>query len=216
VTKSPFSADRVSIFRLEDRLASVWVDRFYGENEMQVKSETVLGGPPKRSASDVARRVADILSDAKANLVASLPDNWIAPMIRHFDADNRFRHVPVNREESAVGLCSGAFFTGAPGVALIGASGFLTCVYAITKINYTYQIPMLFMITMRGDPGDRARYHVSNGLYLRSVMAAIDIPFIDIDRYEDLEKIGTAYRHMSVIGRPYVVGMSRDVLRGNR
>lgn len=183
---------------------------------MQAKSETELGNSPKRNASDVARRVADILSDAKANLVASLPDNWIAPMIRHFDADNRFRHVPVNREESAVGLCSGAFFTGAPGVALIGASGFLTCVYAITKINYTYQIPMLFLITMRGDPGDPARYHVSNGLYLRSVMDAIDIPFIDIDRYEDLGKIGTAYRHMSVIGRPYVVGMSRDVLRGNR
>jgi sulfopyruvate decarboxylase subunit alpha len=184
--------------------------------EMQVKSEAELGSLPKRNASDVARHVADILSDAKANLVASLPDNWIAPMIRHFDADKRFRHVAVNREESAVGLCSGAFFTGAPGVALIGASGFLTCIYAITKINYTYQIQMLFLITMRGDSGDPARYHVSNGLYLRSVLAAIDIPFIDIDRYEDLRKIGTAYRHMSVIGRPYVIGMSRDVLQGKR
>jgi sulfopyruvate decarboxylase subunit alpha len=187
-----------------------------GKVGMQAKSETEINGSPKRNASDVARRVADILSDAKANLVASLPDNWIVPMIRHFDADNRFRHVPVNREESAVGVCSGAFFTGTPGVALIGASGFLTCVYAITKINYTYQIPMLFLISMRGDPGDPARYHVSNGLYLRSVINAIDIPFIDIDCYEDLWKIGTAYRHMSVIGRPYVVGMSRDVLRGGR
>ena len=186
------------------------------ETGMKASSETERSGAPSRTATDVARRVADILSDAGADLVASLPDNWIAPMIRHFDADNRFRHVPVNREESAVGLCSGAFFTGAPGVALIGASGFLTCIYAITKINYTYQIPMLFLITMRGDPGDPARFHVSNGLYLRAVMDAIAIPFIDIDRYEELEKIGDAYRHMSVIGRPYVVGMSRNVLRGNR
>jgi len=186
------------------------------ETGMKTSSETQLGDAPPRAATDVARRVADVLSDAGADLVASLPDNWIAPMIRHFDADKRFRHVPVNREESAVGLCSGAFFTGAPGVALIGASGFLTCIYAITKINYTYQIPMLFLITMRGDPGDPARFHVSNGLYLRAVMDAIAIPFIDIDRYEELEKIGDAYRHMSVIGRPYVVGMSRAVLRGNR
>ena len=185
------------------------------ETAMKTGSETELSGGPSRTATDIARRVADILSDAGADLVASLPDNWIAPMIRHFDADKRFRHVPVNREESAVGLCSGAFFTGAPGVALIGASGFLTCVYAITKINYTYQIPMLFLITMRGDPGDPARFHVSNGLYLRAVMGSIAIPFIDIDRYDDLGKIGDAYRHMSVIGRPYVVGMSRNVLRGN-
>src|ERR1700677_650665 len=89
------------------------------ESGMKTSSETELSGAPPRAAPDVARRVADILSDAGANLVASLPDNWIAPMIRHFDTDNRFRHVPVNREESAVGLCSGAFFTGAPGVALI-------------------------------------------------------------------------------------------------
>jgi sulfopyruvate decarboxylase TPP-binding subunit len=183
---------------------------------MQPESTNSARGAQKQSAPDVARRVADELSQAGANLVASLPDNWIAPMIRHFDGDTRFRHVPVNREETAVGLCSGAYFTGAPGVALMGASGFLTCIYAITKINYTYQIPILFLITMRGDPGDPARYHVSNGLYLRSVIDAIDIPFIDIDRREDLDKIGTAYRHMSVIGRPYVVGLSRNVLRGLR
>ena len=172
--------------------------------------------PQQRSATDVARAAADILHDANANLVASLPDNWIAPMIRHFDGDNRFRHVPVNREEAAVGLCSGAFFTGNPGVALMGASGFLTCIYAITKISYTYQIPMLFLITLRGAPGDTARYHVSNGLYLRSVIDAIDIPAMYVERFEDLEKIGVAYRHMSVIGRPYVVALGRDLLKGVR
>src|SRR3954470_24372031 len=159
-----------------------------------------------RSPETVARAVADILHDANANLVASLPDNWIAPMIRHFDQDNRFRHVPVNREEAAVGLCSGAFFTGSPGVALMGASGFLTCIYAITKINYTYQIPMLFIITLRGAPGDTARYHVSNGLYLQPIIHAINIPSVMVETIEDLPKIGSAFRHASVIGRPYVVG----------
>ena len=161
----------------------------------------------QRSAADVARAVADVLHRENANLVASLPDNWIAPMIRHFDSDNRFRHVPVNR---------GAFFTGNPGVALMGASGFLTCIYAITKINYTYQIPMLFLITLRGAPGDTARFHVSNGLYLRSVIDAIDMPAAYVETFEELDKIGTAYRHMSVIGRPCVVALGRDLLKGQR
>ena len=73
-----------------------------------------------------------------------------------------------------------------------GHSGFLTCIYAITKISYTYQIPMLFLITLRGAPGDTARYHVSNGLYLRSVIDAIDIPALYVERFDDLEKIGVA------------------------
>jgi sulfopyruvate decarboxylase subunit alpha len=165
-------------------------------------------------AASVAATTADILHQAGARLVASLPDNWIAPMIHHFEGDTRFRHVPVNREESAVGLCSGAFFTGAPGVALMGASGFLTCIYAITKINYTYQIPMLFLITLRGAPGDTARFHVSNGLYLRRVIDSIDIPATYVERATELPLIGRAYRHGIVLNRPTVVALGRDVLKG--
>jgi sulfopyruvate decarboxylase subunit alpha len=180
------------------------------------QQQTASKEKPQRTPAEVAGAIADALHDAGANLVASLPDNWIAPLIKHLDRDQRFRHVPVNREESAVGLCSGAFFSGTPGVALMGASGFMTCIYAITKINYTYQIPMLFIITLRGAPGDTARYHVSNGLYLQPIIDAINIPSVMIETIEDLPKIGSAFRHASVIGRPYVVGLGRDLLKGVR
>ena len=98
----------------------------------------------------------------------------------------------------------------------MGASGFLTCIYAITKINYTYQIPMLFVITLRGAPGDGARYHVSNGLYLRSIIDSINMPAVYIEKSEDLPELAKAYKHASLIGRPYVVCIGRDVLKGAR
>lgn len=169
-----------------------------------------------RSPDEVAAAIADILAGEGADLVASLPDGWIAPLIKHLGRDARFRHVPVNREESAVGLCSGAYFGGRMGVALMGASGFLSCIYAITKINYTYQIPLLFLITLRGLPGDTARYHVSNALYLKPVIDAIDVPMLTVERFDELPRIGEAYRHAQVLARPFVVGFTRDVLRGAR
>ena len=67
--------------------------------------------------SDTADNSADIVEEvarAGVKLVASLPDGWITGLIEKFDGDRRFRHVPVNREESAIGLCSGAFFSGRP------------------------------------------------------------------------------------------------------
>ena len=60
-------------------------------------------------ASDVAKRIADELASCDVKLVASLPDNWLMGVIKQVDSDERFVHVPVNREESAVGLCSGAY-----------------------------------------------------------------------------------------------------------
>jgi sulfopyruvate decarboxylase subunit alpha len=162
----------------------------------------------------VSQHIADVAAECGISLVASLPDGWITRLITQFDRDTRFRHVAVNREESAIGLCSGAFFSGIGSLALMGASGFLTCIYAITKINYTYQIPLLIGITLRGRPGDGAKFHQSNGLYLESVIRAIDLPFIAIERGGDIARLAVAYRHSRVLSRPVVVGFTREVLRG--
>jgi sulfopyruvate decarboxylase TPP-binding subunit len=169
---------------------------------------------PADGAAKIAQRIADVAADCGISLVASLPDGWITQLITRFAEDARFRHVAVNREESAIGLCSGAFFSGQGAFALMGASGFLTCIYAITKINYTYQIPILIGITLRGRPGDRAKFHQSNGLYLEPVIQAIDMPFVPIERSDDIGKLATAYRHSRVLSRPVVVGFTREVLRG--
>jgi sulfopyruvate decarboxylase TPP-binding subunit len=166
-------------------------------------------------AERVARQIADATAACGISLVASLPDGWITPLIEHYVGDARFRHVSVNREESAIGLCSGAFLSGTASFALMGASGFLTCIYALTKINYTYQIPILIGITLRGRPGDAAKFHQSNGLYLEPVIAAIDLPFIPVERSEDIPQIVTAYKHSRVMSRPVVVGFTREVLKGD-
>src|SRR4029078_6627924 len=94
--------------------------------------------------------------------------------------------------------------------ALMGASGFLPCIYAITKINYTYQIPLLVGITLRGRPGDHAKFHQSNGLYLEQVIRALDIPFVPIEKADDIPRLATAYRHSRTMSRPVVVGFTRE------
>ncbi len=161
-----------------------------------------------------ASRIADALDAAGIKLVASLPDDWLAELIKKLEVDDRFIHVPVNREESAVGLCSGAFLGGTPSVALMGASGLMTCIYAITKINYTYEIPMMFLISLRGHMGDSARYQVSNGLYLQPLMQSVDLPYVIVESSDKLSLIGKSYKHSRTINRPVVVAMTRDVWYG--
>ncbi len=163
--------------------------------------------------TEMASRIVEEVHGCGIELVASLPDGWIADLINRFEEDDRFTHVPVNREESAIGLCSGAFFSGTGSLALMGASGLMTCVYAITKINYTYMVPMLIFITMRGRPGDKAKFHVSNGLYLEPVMQSMDLPYVVIERKDQIGEIARAYEKTHTIARPVVVGFTREVLR---
>ena len=162
----------------------------------------------------VAQKIVDACAEAGISFVASLPDDWIAECIDRFSNDGRFTHVPVNREESAIGLCSGSFFAGVGSLALMGASGLMTVIYAITKINYTYEIPALIMITQRGSMDDGAKFHVSNGLYLEAVMQSIDLPYTIIDSQDKIGDIGMAYAHSRKINRPTVVLLSKKLLQG--
>src|SRR3954466_14173823 len=168
-------------------------------------------GAVKRT--ETARRIADELASCGVKLVASLPDNWISELLQTVGADARFRHVPVNREESAIGLCAGAYMGGLGSAALMGASGFMTCIYAITKINYSYEIPLLLVMTMRGAFGDHHKHHISNGLYLEPVLRAINLPYVIVSRAEDLGEIGRAYRHSRTFARPSAVLLTRELLR---
>ena len=71
---------------------------------------------------EVAEAIAEQCGDAGISLVASLPDDWISLLIDTFDNDAHFNHVPVNREESAIGLYSGAFMSGTGAMALMGVA----------------------------------------------------------------------------------------------
>ena len=166
------------------------------------------------SRREVSNIIADELSKSGIRLVASLPDDWVADLIKVVEADDRFTHVPVNREESAVGLCSGTYFSETLSAAVMGASGMLTCVYAITKINYTYELPMFFLVSMRGAIGDTAKYQVSNGIYFLDVLDTIDLPYKVVETRDQLAEIPRVHRHSRVYNRPSAIILSREVLNG--
>jgi hypothetical protein len=46
-------------------------------------------------------------------------------------------------------------------------------------------------------------------------MQAIDLPFIPIEREDDIALIATGYRHSRVMSRPVVVGFTRELLKGD-
>jgi sulfopyruvate decarboxylase subunit alpha len=166
------------------------------------------------NSTTIAARIAHQLAACGVRLIASLPDNWVMDIIKTIDRDDRFVHVPVNREESAIGLCSGAYMGAMGSAALMGASGFMTVVYAITKINYTYEIPLFLMATLRGQAGDQHKHHISNGLYLLPVLNAINMPYQIIDKPEEIGLISRCYQHTRTYARPMAVLFTRDLLRG--
>ena len=140
-------------------------------------------------------RIADELASCGVKLVASLPDNWLIGVIEAIDRDERFVHVPVNREESAVGLCSGAYMGAMGSAALMGASGLHDGDLCHHQDQLHLRNPAFSDADLRGAGGDHHKHHISNGLYLRPVLDAINMPYQVIDDPGEIGLISRSYHH---------------------
>jgi sulfopyruvate decarboxylase TPP-binding subunit len=88
----------------------------------------------------------------------------------------------------------------------------MTVIYAVTKINYSYEIPLFVLITLRGAMGDHHKHHISNGLYLLPVLDTLALPYTIINEPDEIPMIKRAYKHSCNYARPTVVALTRDLL----
>jgi sulfopyruvate decarboxylase subunit alpha len=168
------------------------------------------------ASAPTAADVCDALHRAGVSVVTSLPDNWLVGLIEEVKADSRFVHIPVTREESAIAICAGAFLGGKTGAAIMGTSGFMTCVYAITKICMSYEIGMPIVMNLRGGIHDEAAHHYGNALYAQQVLDTLKIPVVRVDRSEDLVEVPSAVQHARLIKRPVAIVVGKPSRSGGQ
>src|SRR5215468_9805928 len=164
-------------------------------------------------AMDVAERIHEQLTRCGITLAASLPDDWVAPLIERITADNQMRHVRVAREAEAVAICSGAFFGGVRAAAIMGATGLLTCTGELATLNLRHQIPVFLIVSQRGSIDDHRIYQEVQGRRTLPLLAAYDFPYHIIDRAEEIDSIPDAYEACRLQKRPFVLFLSRRLLK---
>ena len=165
-------------------------------------------------STEVYERIHGELKKCGVTLVASLPDDWMAPLIAKVDADNAIRHVPVAREAEATAICTGAFFGGVRSAVIMGATGLLTCTGDIGTLNLRHHIPVFCMVSQRGSFDDHRVYQEIQGRRLHAVLQTFNYPFVVIDRAEDIANIPDIYEACRLHKRPYIALFTRRLLKG--
>src|SRR4029078_5248980 len=153
---------------------------------------------------DVTARIHEQLTKCGIRIAASLPDDWVAPLIERIAADNRIRHVRVAREAEAIAIWSGAFFGAVRSVALMGATGLLTCTGELATLNLRHQIPVFCIVSLRGSIDDPPIYQEVQGRLTLSLMQVYDFPCHVFDTPDELARIPDAYEACRLQKRPFM------------
>lgn len=112
------------------------------------------------------------------------------------DGLRRLRYVPAPREDSAVGLASGAAVAGERAVVLMQNSGLGYCLNVLTSFNLIYDVPVLLVVSWRGHDGNDAVEHDVIGRELLNLLALFELPHTVLDHGDPAASVATAVRRM--------------------
>ena len=118
--------------------------------------------------------------------VAHVPDIVLAPLIARLEADESFTVTQLSREEEGVGVLAGSFLGGRRGALLLQGSGLGNCVNALASLTIPYQLPLLLIVSPRGELGEWNPSQVPMGRALRPILEALQIQHHTLQPEEDI------------------------------
>jgi len=98
----------------------------------------------------------DFLDAARARgyaIWSGVPCSYLQPFINCAIGASGLRYVSAANEGDAVAIASGAELGGVRGIALFQNSGLGNAVSPLTSLNAVFQLPVLLIVTLRGEPG---------------------------------------------------------------
>lgn len=86
-------------------------------------------------------------------LWTGVPCSYLKPFINYVIDDPGQRYVAAANEGDAVAIAAGAQLGGLRAIAMFQNSGLGNAVNPLTSLTYTFKIPILLIVTLRGEPG---------------------------------------------------------------
>lgn len=120
------------------------------------------------------------LKNSGFSFFSGVPCSILKAVLNNIPSD--VRYIPAVREDGALGVCNGAFLAGKQSAVLMQNSGLGNVVNALTSFNFVYKVPILLIITWRGEPGKLdAPEHTIMGELTIPILETLKVPYKIID-----------------------------------
>lgn len=142
-----------------------------------------------------------------------VPCSFLKPLINHVLDDPDMNFVKSASEGEAVGIACGAYLGGKKPVVMLQNSGLGNTVNPLTSLAYIYKIPLLVIVTWRGDPDFKDEpQHELMGVRTQAILSAMDIPCGVFqpggESFEEL--LAKAEAHFSAASLPFAIIVKKD------
>jgi sulfopyruvate decarboxylase subunit alpha len=160
-----------------------------------------------------SRLVYDALKSCGVRLMSALPETWLVHLIRMAEDDPDMTLVRLAKEEEGVGISAGAHLAGMRSAMLMQNHGFLASINGIVSGAQLYRIPLLMIISHRGEFGERDPWQTEGGAVTEDLLRALRIPYAYLDDPSHVaRRISKAQTLAHSANKPVALLLCRDLM----
>jgi sulfopyruvate decarboxylase subunit alpha len=157
--------------------------------------------------------IYDSLKSCGIRLMSALPETWLVHLIRLAEDDPEMILVRLAKEEEGVGVSAGAHLAGVKSAMLMQNHGFLASINGIVSCAQLYRIPLLMLISYRGEFGERDPWQTEGGGVTEDLLRALRIPYSFLDHPAHVpHRIRKAETLALSANRPVALLLCRDLM----
>src|SRR3954454_11308634 len=160
-----------------------------------------------------SRVIYEALKASGVRLMSALPETWLVHLIRMAEDDPEMTLGRLAKEEGGVGISAGAHLAGVKSAMLMQNHGLLASINGIVSCAQLYRIPLLMLISHRGEFGERDPWQTEGGGVTEHVLDALRIPRIQLDGQSQVaQRLAKAQTLAYSASRPVAVLLTRDLM----
>jgi phosphonopyruvate decarboxylase len=160
-----------------------------------------------------SQQFLDELERQGYNFFTGVPCSLFEGVTRILDAEPRYGYISAVREDSAIGIAAGAYFGGRQPVVLMQNSGLGVSINALVSLNQIYDIPVLIVVSWRGEGGEDAPEHLVMGDVMDPLLDLLRIPWRRLNLSTLAEDIAALTRTIRETRQPVALVASRAQLQ---
>jgi sulfopyruvate decarboxylase subunit alpha len=153
----------------------------------------------------ISKKIISNLKEGGSDFFLSVPCKLLANMITILEADKEVYYSAIPREEEGMGICAGAYLGNKLPCIMMQNTGIGNSVNAIVSLLQLYQMPVVFLISYRGTPGEPVGAQGGMASITEEILDTLRIPVLHCSDEKDLEKISTFTNHAKVIEGPVAI-----------
>jgi len=153
----------------------------------------------------ISKKIIKNLKMGGVNFYLSVPCKLLANMIEILEKDKSIYYSSVPREEEGMGICAGAYLGRKLPCIMMQNTGLGNSVNAIVSLLQLYNLPVIFLISYRGTPGEQVSAQGGMAKITKEILDTLKIPTLHCSSEKDLDNIKTYTDHAKIMESPVAI-----------